>query len=131
MTKDYNYVAAVEKAISDKYGKEAVQDFKSTWDETREKDYMAQLSECQKSKDKNNYHNREDAGGFLISSRARNKDGDRECPVCRVYSFSMQDDLYMSRFECCFTCFVQHVEDREDRWSSGWRPNPSKLGEKG
>ena len=31
MSKDYNYIAAVEKAISEKYGKDTVQDFRSTW----------------------------------------------------------------------------------------------------
>ena len=43
MKKDLNYVAAVEKAISEKYGKEAVQDFWSTWEAEREESYLVQL----------------------------------------------------------------------------------------
>ena len=43
MKKDLNYVAAVEKAISEKYGKEAVQDFRSTWEAEREESYLVQL----------------------------------------------------------------------------------------
>ena len=43
MKKDLNYVAAVEKAISEKYGKEAVQDFRSTWEPEREESYLVQL----------------------------------------------------------------------------------------
>ena len=29
----------------------------------------------------------------------------------------------MSKFECCFKCYIDYVEGREDRWKSGWRPN--------
>ena len=34
----------------------------------------------------------------------------------------MKDDLYMNKFECCHTCYIQWVEGREERWESGWRP---------
>ena len=43
MGKDLNYIAAVEKAISEKYGKNTVQDFRSEWHEDKEKDYLEQL----------------------------------------------------------------------------------------
>lgn len=120
MSKDYTYIAAVEKAIAEKYGKQAVQDFKSTWDKKREEEYLEQLQIIRHTGAK--YKDREEAGGFLVSKRARNKSVNRACPVCETYSFSMKDDVYMSRFECCFECYVQYVEDREQRWSSGWRP---------
>ena len=35
---DLNYIAALEKAIAEKYGKDAVQDFRNTWEEDREKE---------------------------------------------------------------------------------------------
>lgn len=120
MSKDYTYIAAVEKAIAEKYGKEAVQDFKSTWNKEREEEYLAQLRASRNIDAR--HRDREDLGGFLISKKARNKNTNRACPVCETYSFSMKDDVYMSRFECCFKCYVQYVEDREDRWSEGWRP---------
>ena len=42
---DWEYVASVEKAIAEKYGKETVQDFRNDWDEQKEKEYLAQLKE--------------------------------------------------------------------------------------
>ena len=32
------------------------------------------------------------------------------------------NDVYFSKFGCCFECYVKWIEDREDRWNSGWRP---------
>jgi len=34
----------------------------------------------------------------------------------------MKDDLYMNKFDCCWKCYIQWVEDREERWLEGWRP---------
>ena len=48
--KDINYVAAVEKSIAEKYGKETVQDFRSNWDPEKEKDYIRELSTRGKKK---------------------------------------------------------------------------------
>ena len=45
MKRDLNYVAAVEKAISEKYGKQTVQDLRSTWEPEREKNYLNQKKE--------------------------------------------------------------------------------------
>ena len=39
-TKDPNYAAKVEKAIAEKYGKEAVTNPKSHWDDDKEKEYL-------------------------------------------------------------------------------------------
>ena len=52
-----------------------------------------------------------------------NNENSRECPVCGLYSFHLKDDLYMHKFECCFKCYIQYVEGREERWKTGWRPN--------
>ena len=41
--KDYDFVAAVEVAIAEKYGKDTVQDFRSKWDSDKEKAYLEQL----------------------------------------------------------------------------------------
>ena len=43
--KDPNTLAAIEKAIAEKYGKETVQDFRNEWEEEKEKDYLNQLRE--------------------------------------------------------------------------------------
>ena len=61
--------------------------------------------------------------GFLLSEKLINKRSERTCPVCDTYSFNKKDDLYMNRFDCCFKCYINFVEDREERWESGWRPH--------
>ncbi len=122
--KDLNYVANVEKAISEKYGKEAVQNPKSNWTDEKEKEYLQQLKEIQKrsaalqEKIEKIEHN-----GFFVSKKLINKQSNRTCPVCEVYSFEHRDDIYMNKYSCCFKCFINHVEDREERWLSGWRPS--------
>ena len=45
MKKDLNYIASLEKAISKKYGKEAVQNPSSNWTPEKEKEYLEQLKE--------------------------------------------------------------------------------------
>ena len=61
--------------------------------------------------------------GFFVGKHLISKEKERNCPVCNVYSFDIRDDLYMNKFECCFKCYVQWVEYREERWKKGWRPN--------
>ena len=49
--KDPNYIAAVEKAITEKYGKDTVQDFRNEWEEEKEKEYLKQLKSLVKKND--------------------------------------------------------------------------------
>ena len=44
-SKDPNRIAAIEKAISQKYGNEAIQNPRANWDENKEKEYLAQMKE--------------------------------------------------------------------------------------
>ena len=121
MSKDPNYAVKVEQAIAGRYGEEAVVNPKSQWDDDKEREYLTEL--------KRNY--RADKGeaeqieldGVLISKELLNKESERSCPTCNTYSFKSVDDLYMTKFDCCFKCYIQYVEGREDRWKSGWRPN--------
>ena len=121
MSKDPNYAVKVEKAIAEKYGKEAVVNPKSQWDDDREKQYLEQL--------KSNYRRdkaeseKEDLDGVLISKELLNRESKRSCPTCNTYSFKSVDDLYMTKFGCCNKCYIQWIEGREERWKSGWRPN--------
>ena len=57
-----------------------------------------------------------------VSKKLINRDSNRKCPVCEKYSFKVQDDIYMLKYECCEKCFIQYIEDREERWLKGWRP---------
>jgi hypothetical protein len=121
--KDYNYVASVEKAIAKKYGSVAVQDIRSSWSETREKEYLNQLQGRSKRREKAKVQREESTvGDIIISRKIKRPDNERKCPACKTYSFSSRDDLYMNRFQCCENCYIEHVEFRLDRWRSGWRP---------
>ena len=123
---DWEYVASVEKSIAEKYGKDAVQDFRSCWDEEKEKEYLAQLKEAS-YKEKSLEKEKINIDGVLISKKVNERKDDRTCPVCKTYSFSMKDDLYMNRFKCCYECYIDFVEDREDRWKEGWRPDDERI----
>ena len=112
MKKDPNYIAAVEKAIAEKYGKDTVQDFRSQWTPEREKEYLEQLKQARKKKEK---------------KKKKNISSNRTCPTCKTYSFSSRDDLYMNRFECCYLCYRDFVQNEEDRWNDGWRPGEEHL----
>ena len=110
--KDYNTIAAVEKAIAKKYGANTVKDFRSDWDEVYEKEYLLQL------KDRNLKENRKNN---------KQKKENRTCPVCKTYSFSARDDLYMNRFKCCYLCYVDFVERREEEWAAGKRATEEQI----
>lgn len=121
--KDLNYIANVEKAISEKYGAETVQNPKNLWSKEKEEQYLLQIKKLQEKADRLQQKiEKVELSGFLISKKLLNKDSNRTCSVCSTYSFDSKDDVYTNKFGCCFKCYVQHVEDREERWLKGWRP---------
>ena len=118
---DYNYIAAVEKAITKKYGKDTVQDFRSDWQQEKEKDYLDQLKVKRiKRQRRKTRRERIEIDDVVINRATKSV---RVCPVCKTYSFSAGDDLYMNRFDCWQQCYIEHVEFREERWQDGWRPS--------
>ena len=119
-SKDPNYAVKVEKAIAEKYGEESVVNPKSQWDDDKEREYLTELKRNYRA-DKDEVEQIE-LDGVLISKELLNKESKRSCPTCGTYSFKSVDDLYMTKFDCCFKCYIQWVEGREDRWKSGWRP---------
>ena len=125
MSDKQEYIAKLEKAISQKYGEEATHNPKRHWDEDKEKDYLLQSQEEQRKFAKNaESQDKIEADGFLINKKLLNRDHNRTCPVCSKYSFHPRDDLYMNKFEACFKCYIQYIDGgREERWKSGWRPN--------
>ena len=121
--KDYNYIAKIEQAIGDKYGEEAIQNPKANWSEEKEKEYLEQIKKLQQKQHKiSEAKDKVEVNGFFISKKLLNKDSKRLCPVCETYSFEMKDDLYMIKYDCCFNCYIEWVENREERWQTGWRP---------
>jgi len=125
--KDYNYIAAVEKAIAEKYGKETVQDFRSSWDSEKEKIYLQQLKEDRGRKQSKRNTEEIETPFYRIKKAKKIKKPQRSCPVCKTYSFSTKDDLYMNRFKCCFRCYIDFVEGNEDRWREGKRPEQQRI----
>ncbi len=128
MTVDAQTVAALEKAVAEKYGKDAVQDFRSEWKEEDEKRYLAQLEKRTKlSLQKEKPTHIIDDGEIEIKTHRTEKTQDRTCPVCKTYSFSPQDDLYMNRFKACRLCYYDFIFCREDDWMSGKRPTDEQI----
>ena len=117
------YIAKLEKAISQKYGEEAINNPRRFWDDNKEKDYITQSQEEQRKFAKlAETQDKVEQDGFLINKKLLTRDHNRTCPVCVKYSFHPRDDLYMNKFNACWACYIRHVEGREERWATGWRP---------
>ena len=126
-SKDPNYVVKVEKAIAEKYGEETVVNPKSLWSTEKEENYLAQLKEADdKRRNLQEKSQKIEVNGVLISKKLLNKDSNRTCPICDTYSFKIRDDVYMNKYECCYRCYIQWIEGREQRWTEGWRPEKKK-----
>lgn len=121
--KDPNYTVKVEKAIAKKYGEETVQHPKKNWSEEKEKTYLSQLKDFYNTSNSERQEDKEEVNGIFIPKKLLNKESDRSCPICKTYSFKSNDDVYMTKFDCCEKCYIQWVEGREERWLKGWRPN--------
>tara|TARA_E500000318_G_scaffold67296_1_gene62136 strand:+ start:258 stop:620 length:363 start_codon:yes stop_codon:yes gene_type:complete len=117
---DYNEIAKYEKAIKEKYGNEAIQNPKKNWDEEKENKYLEELKTFYKGSSRKK--KTEKSEGFEVVDKKLKSKTERTCPVCGVYSMTSRDDLYMNKFQCCWDCYIQYVEGREERWKTGWRP---------
>ena len=121
--KDPNRIAAIEKAITEKYGKETVENPRSRWNEEKEKEYLEQMSEFY-SKIKRNESQQEkiDINGIKVAKKLLNRESLKCCPVCGSFPKKSMDDVCLIKYECCSKCYIQYVEGREERWIEGWRP---------
>ena len=129
MSDKLNDIARLEKAISERWGKEAIQNPKADWDEDKEKKYLEQIKDLT---DKTNQNKRAEEkveidGVFVSSKLIKKSKNSRSCPVCKIYSFDKKDDVYMNKYKCCFDCYLAWVEDREERWEDGWRPSEKQI----
>ena len=121
MKKDLNEIAKYEKAIKEKYGAEAIQNPKRNWTQEKELQFLEQLKDFYKEREKEEHRYTKE--GFEVINKRRAKEQVRVCPNCGSYSLSSKDDLYMLKYECCWDCYIQYVDGREERWKTGWRPN--------
>jgi len=121
--KDLNYIAGLEKAIKKKYGDEAIQNPASCWNEEKEIDYLKQVQAVVKKQQKfEAYTKPKNVNGVLITQKLFNKDNKTICPVCKKGNKTIDDEVYHTKFECCYRCYIKFVEHREARWLKGWRP---------
>lgn len=127
MTKvDFDQIAHLEKLFVEEYGAQSIKDFRAEWNPHREEEYLEQLAR-QTRRDNSAETKKIEISGVLITERAIERKADRVCPVCEIYSFSRRDDLFMNRFSCCYECHVEFVDGREDRWTTGWRPDVNRI----
>ena len=119
--RDLNEIAKIEKAIKEKYGQEAIQNPKSGWTKDKESKYLQDLRKFYKDSKQESTIEVED--GFTVKIKKKNIDKIDTCPVCFSRCTALDDDICMLKYDCCFECYIQYVENREDRWNSGWRPN--------
>ena len=122
--KDPNRVARIEKAIAKKYGHEAVENPRKHWNEEKEKSYQDQIKKlAEKERAFEESEEKIEVDGILISKKLLTRETiRRDCPVCDTFSFNLKDDAYMMKYDCCYNCFIQWVDGREERWETGWRP---------
>jgi len=113
---EYKKIALLEKAITQKYGQEAIKNPKSCWDDEKEKKYLEQLKES--------YHEEQNYEGdmkipqenFLVSKRVLEMEREeRVCPICKIYSFKSKDDVYMLKYGCCYNCFLAYKEGKKQQ----------------
>jgi len=80
MTKelDLNEIAKIEKAIKEKYGEEAIQNPKGSWDKEKESKYLEDLKAFHErpSREKTT----EELSGFLVKAKKTREVVDRTCP---------------------------------------------------
>jgi len=109
--RDLNYVAKLEKAIKKKYGEEAVQNPASFWDEEKEKIYLQQLAEfVEKQRKYESSSEPENVNGILITRKLLNKERKLNCPVCSKKLRTVNDDIHVTKFECCEGCYIKNIE---------------------
>jgi hypothetical protein len=122
--KDWDTLAAFEKAIAEKYGAEAIQNPKANWDETKEEEYLEQMREFYHKIQQNEvWQEKIDVNGIKISKKLLNRESLKCCPICDSFARRSMDDVCLVKFDCCYRCYIEYVEDREERWIKGWRPN--------
>ena len=76
--KDPNYVVKLEKAIAEKYGEEAIQNPKSTWDDEKEKEYLKDLKKLYASRREDETPDKVEINGVFVASKLINNDSNRE-----------------------------------------------------
>ena len=122
--KDPNQLLNIEKAIKEKFGEKTIQNPKSNWDIEKEKDYLLQLKEMSRKEISSDKQEETiELNGVLLSKKLFNKENDKICIICKKYSFKKNDDVYLSKYNTCFKCFIEKIEGREEKWKANLQKN--------
>ena len=115
MTKDPNYIAALEKAITEKYGEKAALNPKAGWDPEKEARYQEEVKQAyRKEREALDTQQLKEIDGVLVSSKLFNKNIDRQCQLCKKYSFYRYDDLFLTKYSCCQICYLDKIKDKQN-----------------
>lgn len=108
MKKDLNKIAQIEKAISKKYGKEAIQNPKSNWNEKKEKKYLADVKRFYTRTSPN-----------MLKKYKHKFKNSCVCEACgkEDYFFSLLDDKSFARWNVCHSCYIDNIQGRPDKES--------------
>ena len=79
-----------------------------------------------KNNKKRSYTEKVDVNGIKMSKKLLNRESLKNCPICNAFPKGVKDDVSLIKFQCCNSCFVKFVEDREERWLKGWRPDENQ-----
>jgi phage-related protein len=113
--RDMNFIQALEKAVKEKYGEEATHNPKQFWDEEKEKQYIEQQRELNNKKYKyDQTREKVELDGVLLPKKLINKNINKECSICKKYSFDKRDDLYLNKFKACYRCYLCELEVKKD-----------------
>jgi len=126
--KDPNYLVKLEKAIAAKYGKEAIQNPKADWSDDKEKQYQKEVKDINRRLYQSEQSSEKvEVNGVFISKKLLTREANCACPVCGKYNLNSRDEVFIIKWLCCERCYILYVENREDRWLKGWRPDNGKC----
>lgn len=113
MKQDLNFIAAMEKAVREKYGEEAIANPKGNWTPDKEEKYLQEVKEARKKEFAvESSQEKVELDGVLISKKLINKTMNRKCSLCNNYSFNRNDDMFLNKHSCCFRCYIDRIEGR-------------------
>lgn len=125
---DYNRIAAIEQAVRKKYGDAALVNPSKEWSPEQEEEYLKQSKDLIVKRLEGQNPEKQERSGYLVTKRIlRDANKNAVCSICNIYTTNLKDDLYLNRYDCCHLCYIKHIEDREERWKEGWRPNQEET----
>ena len=107
MKKDLNYIAGLEKAIAEKYGKETVENPAKHWSPEKEKKYLEQLKKTKEDQTSNKI---KQEAGFLLDEKLINKRKVESCQRCGTKATSLNDKIYYNKYKTCERCYILYYE---------------------